>query len=91
MAHLDFRVLTDQSNSVFGVLLVSVPEDFWNPILQNELNKFLPVYETLLTEQANIKSKLMELDYNMKLSHIPSIARMKPRLLGQFSKYLSLE
>jgi hypothetical protein len=73
MAHLNLHVLIDQSNNIFSILLVSVPEDFWNPILQNELNKFLPIYKTLLTKQANIKSKLMELDYNMKLGHILSI------------------
>jgi hypothetical protein len=55
------------------------------------LSRFLPIYESLLNEQAKFQAKSLELDFNLGLGRVPSLARMKARSLGQFSKFLLLE
>jgi hypothetical protein len=70
---------------------VEVNHNYWTPILQEELAKYEVLYTDLIQQQTKFYCKTLEAEMNIKRGRYPTIVQMKPRSLGQFSKFLSLE
>jgi hypothetical protein len=65
--------------------------NFWTPILEDEMKRYIVEYESLMGHMLKYKMKAKEMDVRISMGNIPATVRMKPRSLGQLSKHLRLE